>query len=34
MPISVSPTQADFLAAEMAWPMSPETLSSLVVWRK
>ena len=32
MPISVSPTQGDFLPAEMACPMSPDTLSSLVVW--
>lgn len=31
MPISVSPTQADFLAAEMACPIRPETLSSFVV---
>lgn len=32
MPISVSPTQADFLPADMACPMRPETLSSLVVY--
>lgn len=31
MPISVSPTQADFLPAEMAWPIKPDTLSSFVV---
>jgi hypothetical protein len=33
MPISVSPTQADFLLAEMTWPMTPEILSSFVVWK-
>jgi hypothetical protein len=34
MPISDSPTQADFLPLEIAWPKRPETLSSFVVWRK
>ena len=32
IPISVSPTQADFLFAEMACPIRPEILSSLVVY--
>ena len=31
MPISVSPTQADFLPVDIACPMSPETFSSFVV---
>ena len=30
-PISVSPTHADFLLADVACPISPETLSSFVV---
>lgn len=34
MPISVSPTHADFFPAEIAWPMRPDTLSSFVVYRK
>ena len=32
MPISVSPTQADFLLADVACPINPETLSSFVVY--
>jgi hypothetical protein len=32
IPISVSPTQGDFLPAEIAWPMSPDTFSSFVVY--
>jgi len=32
IPISVSPTQADFLLADVACPISPETLSSFVVY--
>jgi hypothetical protein len=31
MPISVSPTHADFLPVDIACPMSPETFSSFVV---
>jgi hypothetical protein len=31
-PISVSPTQADFLLADVACPINPETLSSFVVY--
>lgn len=32
IPISVSPTQADFLLADVACPINPETLSSFVVY--
>lgn len=32
IPISVSPTHADFLPAEMAWPIRPDTFSSFVVY--
>jgi len=32
IPISVSPTQADFLLADVACPIKPETLSSFVVY--
>jgi hypothetical protein len=31
IPISVSPTHADFFPAEIACPIRPETFSSLVV---
>jgi hypothetical protein len=31
MPISVSPTHADFFPVDIACPMSPETFSSFVV---
>jgi len=31
IPISVSPTQADFLLADVECPINPETLSSFVV---
>ena len=31
IPISVSPTQADFLPAEMACPINPDTFNSFVV---
>ena len=31
IPISVSPTHADFLPVDIACPMSPETFSSFVV---
>ena len=34
IPISVSPTQADFLLADVACPISPETLSSFVVYNR
>jgi len=34
IPISVSPTQADFLLADVACPINPETLSSFVVYNR